>query len=99
MNASRTNESTVPFSHASPHIAEGERAVTIETPWRGCWRVVLNGRPQADWCNLADAKAHANRLRGRGLAMTGERIANAVNAANELPQGVILAVGPQVRSA
>ena len=46
----------------TPGIATCRNQVEILQPYRGCWRVTLNGAPQSDWSDEAAALAHAKRL-------------------------------------
>lgn len=82
------------------NIATSPNAITIETPWRGCWRVCINGKPASDWSDQASAETHAKRLGWRGNGKPQGTPASLVNerggrlAANEVAPGVWLGLGP-----
>jgi DNA-binding transcriptional regulator PaaX len=77
------------------NITTSPNAITIETPWDGCWRVCINKKPASDWSTRADAEAHARRLGWRG---NGEPQGTPSTLVNERQFGnERLSIGPTVR--
>ena len=86
-------------------IATSKNAITIETPWRGCWRVCINNKPASDWSDEPSAIAHATRLGWRGNDQVQGKPASLVNErsrsvcfVNEA-RNVMLSLGPTMRLA
>ena len=76
-------------------IGTSPSKIEITTPWKGCWRIVKDGKPQSDWSDEESARAHFKRLGGRpdGAPQGNpQSMLNSRLAGNE----ILLAVGPLV---
>lgn len=87
-----------------PQIAVSQNIVAIETPYAGCWRVTVNKKPVADWCNRQDAERDAHRRGwrpdgkpGQPATMINSRPACFVNTRED---GIVLqSLGPVLKFA